>query len=158
MKKKIIVIGSLIAVVILVLASMTAVVSSDKAKHNIQSSPLFAVRIRNAINNSDIRINSQYIGKGREFYIPPLIHNNYNKPDSAFTFSVGTCNTCNCFTTDQDSRICSITSGPICSRITNGPFCHITDGFFCQLITEGPICRIITKDPTSSATFWDSEI
>ena len=72
MNKKILVAGSIIAAIIIVLASFTSVVGFNTAKStSAKASPLFGIRTRRATNDdSQDSITSDYIGKGREVTIP----------------------------------------------------------------------------------------
>jgi len=69
MEKRIL-IGSIIAVVLLVLVSFTSVVgySSVKSDSKIES-PLFGIRTNKAINNKQDAVTSDYIGKGKAINI-----------------------------------------------------------------------------------------
>ena len=65
MKKKIL-IGSIIAVVILVLVSFSSVVGFQSVKSDSKiASPLFGVRTKRANNRDENQITNNYIGKGR---------------------------------------------------------------------------------------------
>ena len=64
MNKKIL-IGSIIAVVILVLVSFTSVVGYNSVKSNsVKASPLFSVRTNRAIGEETKVLTCKYIGKG----------------------------------------------------------------------------------------------
>ena len=71
MNKKILVVGSILAVVILITVSFTSVVgfqsnSITKAKE----SPLFTVRTKNAINEKQDALTCEYVRKDKGFTIP----------------------------------------------------------------------------------------
>ena len=69
MKKKIL-IGSIIAVVILILVSFSSVVGFQSVKSDSKiESPLFGVRTNRAINDENNGVKSDYIGKGKEIKI-----------------------------------------------------------------------------------------
>jgi len=76
MNKKIL-IGSIIAVVILVLVSFTGVVGYQTTKSTIaRASPLFSVRSSRAIDEESRDLTCDYIGKGEEITIPLLKRDN----------------------------------------------------------------------------------
>jgi len=69
MKKKIL-IGSIIAVVILILVSFSSVVGFQSVKSDPKiESPLFGVRTNRVINDENNVVRSDYIGKGKEIKI-----------------------------------------------------------------------------------------
>ncbi len=78
MKNKIL-IGSIIAVVILVLVSFTNVVGYNTASSSIKDSPLFSIRTKRAINEESNDITCDYVGKGEEINILLLTRNNRNE-------------------------------------------------------------------------------
>ncbi len=70
MDKKLLVGVSAIAVVILVLASLSPVVGYHSVKStSVRDSPLFAVRTKRAINEESKTLTSDYVGKGEEINI-----------------------------------------------------------------------------------------
>ena len=69
MKKKIL-IGSIIAVVILVLVSFTSVVGYNSVKSNVKTSPLFKVRTNRAIGEESKDITCMFVGKGITLLFP----------------------------------------------------------------------------------------
>ena len=91
MNKKIL-LGSIIAVVILVLVSFTGVVGYQSAKSSTiaRASPLFSVRSKRAIDRESKDLTSDYIGKGEEVTIPiptsdgNMLYNPYEKPVMIF--------------------------------------------------------------------------
>ena len=80
MDKKILIIGSIIAAVVIVLASLSPVVGYNTVKSSIKDSPLFNVRISRAIDKEQGGILSNYIGKGIKINIllPTRNENNLN--------------------------------------------------------------------------------
>ena len=70
MNKKILIGGSSIAVVILVLASFSPVVGYNSVESSVKDSPLFNIRLKNAIDSRQDTPESNYIGKGDIFPIP----------------------------------------------------------------------------------------
>jgi len=77
MNKKIL-IGSIIAVAILVLVSFTGVVGYQTTKSSTiaRASPLFTVRSSRAIDEESKEITCDYVGKGEEITIPLPVRNN----------------------------------------------------------------------------------
>ncbi len=77
MNKKIL-LGSIIAVVILVLVSFTSVVGYQTTKSSTiaRASPLFSVRTQRAIDKDSRDIACNYVGKGEEINIPLPTRNN----------------------------------------------------------------------------------
>ncbi len=77
MNKKIL-IGSLVAVAILVLVSFTGVVGYQTTKSSTiaKASPLFAVRSSRAIDEESRDFTCDYVGKGKEIIIPLPERNN----------------------------------------------------------------------------------
>ena len=73
-----ILIGSIIAVVILVLVSFTGVVGyqSTKSSTIAKASPLFTVRSSRAIDEESKDFTCDYVGKGEEITIPLPVRNN----------------------------------------------------------------------------------
>jgi len=70
---KLILLGSIIAVVILVLVSFTGVIGHQTTKSNsVKASPLFSIRTKRAIDEEPKGLTSDYIGKGSEsgIFIP----------------------------------------------------------------------------------------
>ena len=65
MKKKIL-IGSIIAIIILILVSFTGVVGYHTTKSNVRASPLFNIRTSRAIDEESKDITCDYVGKGEE--------------------------------------------------------------------------------------------
>ena len=69
MNKKIL-IGSILAAVLIVLASMSSVVgykSSDKK--SVVDSPLFSARVNKILNKGTTKLNFKYVGSERKFNI-----------------------------------------------------------------------------------------
>ena len=64
MENKLLVGGSAIAVVVLVLASLSPVVGYNSVETSAKDSPLFNVRTNRAINKESKALTSDYIGKG----------------------------------------------------------------------------------------------
>ena len=77
MKKKIL-IGSIIAVAILVLVSFTNVVGYNTASSSIKDSPLFSIRTKRAINEESNGIAWDYVGKDKDITIPFPTFNSRN--------------------------------------------------------------------------------
>ncbi|UCD13327.1 MAG: hypothetical protein JSW60_07155, partial [Thermoplasmatales archaeon] len=70
MNKKIL-IGSIIAVAVLIGVSFTSVVGYSNVKSNsIETSPLFTVRTKRAIDEESRDLIYDYVGKGEEIIIP----------------------------------------------------------------------------------------
>lgn len=69
MKKKIF-IGSIIAVIILVLVSFTSVVGYNSVESNVKASPLFKVRTNRAIGAESKGLTCRYVGKGNILPFP----------------------------------------------------------------------------------------
>jgi hypothetical protein len=65
-KKKKIIIGSIGAVVLILLTSFTVVIGKQANSETITNSPLFAIRIQKTINGEQKQITSYYLGKGKE--------------------------------------------------------------------------------------------
>ena len=85
MKKKIL-IGSIIAVVILVLVSFTSVVGYNSVKSDSKiASPLFGIRTNRAINKEQNAVTSHYIGKGKAINI--LLHKRNDKAEWVENFA-----------------------------------------------------------------------
>ena len=80
MEKKILV-GSIIAVIILVLVSFTGVVGyqTTKSSHIARASPLFSVRSKRAIDEESKEFTFDYVGKGEDIAIPISKRNESNK-------------------------------------------------------------------------------
>jgi len=70
MKNKILICGSAIAVVVLVLASLSPVVGYNKAESSVKDSPLFSVRINRAIDRESKDLTYNYVGKGTTMPFP----------------------------------------------------------------------------------------
>ncbi|UCD13904.1 MAG: hypothetical protein JSW60_00355 [Thermoplasmatales archaeon] len=75
MNKKIL-IGSIIAVAILVGVSFTSVVGYSGVKSNVKASPLFTVRTKRAIDEESRDLTCEYVGKREEITIPITTRNN----------------------------------------------------------------------------------
>ena len=65
-----ILIGSIIAVVILILVSFTSVVGFQSVKSNVEASPLFTIRTKRAIDKESEDLTCDYVGKGKVSNIP----------------------------------------------------------------------------------------
>jgi len=65
MDKKLLICGSAIAVVVLVLASLSPVVGYNSVKSSVINSPLFNIRIKRAINEESNDLACNYFGKGK---------------------------------------------------------------------------------------------
>ena len=76
MDKKILLCGSIIAVVVLVLASLSPVVGFNSVKSSAIDSPLFSVRIKRVINEESEGLTCDYVGKGKESSLLFLRENN----------------------------------------------------------------------------------
>jgi len=70
MNKKILAIGSIIACIIILLASLSPVVGYNSARSSVGNSPLFTVRTNRAINEESVSLTCDYVGKGNIFQIP----------------------------------------------------------------------------------------
>ena len=70
MNKKILIGGSAIAVVVLVLASLSPVVGYNSVESSVKDSPLFAVRTKRAIQKDADTLICNYIGQGKTFLFP----------------------------------------------------------------------------------------
>jgi len=79
MNKKIL-IGSLVAVVILILVSFTGVVGyqTTKSSNIAKASPLFTVRTSRAIDEESKGLSCDYVGKGEDITISLPTYNNRN--------------------------------------------------------------------------------
>ena len=75
MNKKIL-IGSIIAVAILVLVSFTSVVGYNSVESDLKPSPLFNVRSSRAVEEEGMDFTTDYVGKGEELTIPLPDRNN----------------------------------------------------------------------------------
>ncbi|UCD14590.1 MAG: hypothetical protein JSW60_04005 [Thermoplasmatales archaeon] len=69
MVKKIL-IGSIIAVAVLICVSFTSVVGFQSVKSNVKASPRFTVRTKRAIDEESKDLTCDYVGKGEEIIIP----------------------------------------------------------------------------------------
>jgi len=69
MNKKIL-IGSIIAVAILILVSFTSVVGYRRVESNVKDSPLFNIRSSRAVDKEGKDFTTDYVGKGEEINIP----------------------------------------------------------------------------------------
>jgi hypothetical protein len=75
--KKLLICGSILAVVLIVLASFTSVVGFQSTKSKLVDSPLFSIRTRRAIDAEEQdTITCEYVGKGKEIVIPLPIRDN----------------------------------------------------------------------------------
>jgi hypothetical protein len=70
MEQKLLLCGSIVAVVILVLVSLSPVVGYNSVESSTKDSPLFQVRTQQAINKENDRITGEYVGRGELFCIP----------------------------------------------------------------------------------------
>jgi len=72
MNKKLLAIGSIIACVILLVASLSPVVGYNSARSSGKDSPLFSIRTKRAINQETEDLTCNYFGKGKActLYIP----------------------------------------------------------------------------------------
>ena len=66
MKNKLLTIGSIIAVVVLVLAGLSPVVGFDSVRSSVKDSPLFSIRSNRAIQKDSNKLMCNYVGKGEE--------------------------------------------------------------------------------------------
>jgi len=71
-KKKKIIIGSIGAVVLILLTSFTIVIGKQDNNKTIANSPLFAIRIQKTINGEQKSVTSHYLGKGKESKISSI--------------------------------------------------------------------------------------
>ena len=129
MKKKIL-IGSIIAVVILVLVSFSSVVGYRSVNSDSKiESPLFRIR------NEKGEVSSNYLGKGEDITIPlgPRPENPYRDMPILVKWTTAMCTY-------------YYPIGWYC-YITYGPFCRATTGPICIYITSGPVCSWITFQP-----------
>jgi len=78
MKNKFLIGGSAIAVVVLVLASLSPVVGYNSIKSSVKDSPLFAVRTKRALNEDSDDLTCEYVGKGSKVDIPIVMYRNKN--------------------------------------------------------------------------------
>ena len=83
MENKLLVGGSAIAVVVLVLASLSPVVGYNSVESSVKDSPLFSIRTKRAIDEESHTFTSDYIGKGEEIniLIPARNSNSCTKND-----------------------------------------------------------------------------
>jgi hypothetical protein len=72
MDKKPLIVVSLCAVVLLVVASLGNVVGYQSVKSTVNDSPLFATRTERATNQQQNTLTSQYIGMGRELCLQKI--------------------------------------------------------------------------------------
>ncbi len=79
MCKKIL-IGSIIAVAILIGVSFTSVVGYRSVDSDVKASPLFNIRSSRAIDEENEDLSCEYIGKGEEINIPIPKRNHYGTP------------------------------------------------------------------------------
>jgi hypothetical protein len=71
MNKTLLICGSILAVVLIVLASFTSVVGFQSTKSRLVDSPLFGIRTRNALGSEEQNVIAyEYVGNGREILIP----------------------------------------------------------------------------------------
>jgi hypothetical protein len=70
MNKNILAIGSIIACIILLVASLSPVVGYNSARSSVRDSPLFSVRTKRAIDQDRDELTSEYVGKGNWIPIP----------------------------------------------------------------------------------------
>jgi len=66
MNKKTLAIGSIIACIIILLASLSPVVGYNSARSSVRDSPLFSVRSQRAIDKEEDALRCDYIGKDKE--------------------------------------------------------------------------------------------
>ena len=71
MKKKLLICGSSIAIVVLVLASFSPIVGYKSVETNVKNSPLFIVRSKRAINEESETLICNYLKKGQLMPFPP---------------------------------------------------------------------------------------
>ena len=71
MENKLLTIGSILSVVVLVLAGLSPVVGFDSVRSSMKDSPLFDIRSKRAIGEESNTLKCDYIGKGTIF---PLIN------------------------------------------------------------------------------------
>ena len=151
MNKKIL-LGSIIAVAILVLVLFTSVVGFETTKSNsIRLSPLFCARSKSMINGEEIELDIRYINKGEECIIPlgnrpnNTHWNRYNLPK----WTTASCTVMDpIWTCVGTGLICLITIGPICNFLTTRTICeYITTGIVCDYITTGIVCDWIANRP-----------
>ena len=119
MNKRILIYGTVICLVML---SFTTVVGFNEVTSDSETiSPLFGLRTSRVVNNQDILINSDYIGKEKEIDIllPARTH-----------------------IENVDYGLYTATCGPDSCPTWSIPDC-ITTGSFCDWVTTGPICKII---------------
>ena len=69
MKKKIL-IGSIIAICILIGVSFTSVVGYNSGASDVKASPLFNIRSNRAIQNDSSDFTCEYVGKGEDINLP----------------------------------------------------------------------------------------
>jgi hypothetical protein len=70
MNKKLLAIGSIIACIILLVASLSPVVGYNSARSSVRDSPLFSVRTNRAINVDSEGLTCEYVGKGELIQVP----------------------------------------------------------------------------------------
>jgi hypothetical protein len=70
MNKKILIGGSAVAVVVLILASLSPVIGYNSVESSVKDSPLFSTRIKNAIDKRQDILECNYIGKGKSTPFP----------------------------------------------------------------------------------------
>jgi hypothetical protein len=70
MNKKILIGGSAVAVVVLVLASLSSVIGYNSVELSAKGSPLFSVRSKRATDEKQVSLTCEYIGKRTEITIP----------------------------------------------------------------------------------------
>ena len=91
MKKKILIIGSIV-IIILTLMSYTSGIGFAKTETDSKTiSPLFELRSNKAVNVDIPTINASFTGKGKEINIPiPAINSSKNTELSLYTVTCGT--------------------------------------------------------------------
>ncbi len=75
MNKKIL-IGSIIAIAILIGVSFTSVVGYRSVESGVKASPLFNIRTSRAIDENNQELSCEYVGKGEEITLPLQVRDN----------------------------------------------------------------------------------
>ena len=70
MENKLLTVGSILSVVVLVLAGLSPVVGFDSVRSSMKDSPLFSTRINNAIDKGQDTLECNYVGKGEIMPFP----------------------------------------------------------------------------------------
>jgi hypothetical protein len=144
MNKKILM-GSILAVAILILVSFAGVVGYQTTNQLTiaKTSPLFTVRSSRAIDEDSKNLSCDYVGKGEECTIylgkrPNFVYlNHYYIPK----WTTASCTIMDpIWTCVGTGLICLITIGPICSFLTSRSICeYITNGIVCDWIANRPL-------------------